>query len=302
MSNDQPSNEDILAAIRASGYLMEQEIATMIESLGFHVETNRAFEDFEESKSREIDVWGFRTFLRNEETKFQVTAELICECKNNSNPYVFITRPKNKKDKTQPAPREYLFPIQEYHRIRGRQPDGSPQGWTRVPAFQHLNLAPHHYYYSQDSKAVQFCTIARKGKSWEANHGGIYDAIFYPLVKSLLSRQLAIRGLHKDNGKDLIFDDWKHISLFFPMVILNGDIYCVDSTAEDPQPIKTQHVTLTRELQAKSIKGKFIVDFVTLKGLKEFIELNINPFIEHIASATESSPNIFMTKEFESTA
>ncbi|HZQ90365.1 MAG TPA: hypothetical protein VFA60_01075 [Terriglobales bacterium] len=54
----QPTAEDIVAAIKASGYLIEQEVATILEKLGFHVQTNRAYQDVEESKSREIDVWA----------------------------------------------------------------------------------------------------------------------------------------------------------------------------------------------------------------------------------------------------
>ncbi len=53
---DQPTDTEILAAIRESGYLMEQEVASVLEGLGFHVQTNRAFEDVDEGKSRELDV------------------------------------------------------------------------------------------------------------------------------------------------------------------------------------------------------------------------------------------------------
>jgi hypothetical protein len=35
---------------------MKQEVAMTLESLDFHVQTNRAFEDVEEAMSREIDV------------------------------------------------------------------------------------------------------------------------------------------------------------------------------------------------------------------------------------------------------
>ena len=44
---------------------MEQEVATQLEALGFHVSTNMAFEDIEEGKSREIDV--IKRVAHNEE-------------------------------------------------------------------------------------------------------------------------------------------------------------------------------------------------------------------------------------------
>lgn len=51
-----PSNEEIMDAIEQSGYLLEQHVATQLESLNFYVKTNIAFEDPDEGKSREIDV------------------------------------------------------------------------------------------------------------------------------------------------------------------------------------------------------------------------------------------------------
>lgn len=56
-----PSHDEILAALKKSGYLMEQEVATQLETLGFHVNTNWAFEDNDEKKSREIDVRAIMT-------------------------------------------------------------------------------------------------------------------------------------------------------------------------------------------------------------------------------------------------
>ena len=40
--SDFPSPEDIVTALEKSGYLMEQEVATQLETLDFHVWTNWA--------------------------------------------------------------------------------------------------------------------------------------------------------------------------------------------------------------------------------------------------------------------
>ena len=296
MASGKPTNEEIVEAIQASGYLMEQEVATVLESIGFHVETNRAFEDVEESKSREIDVWAFRNDYRNEETKFRLDIELICECKNNANPFVFITRPKNERDKTQFAPREYLFPVQTFEKTLEVSPDGKRRSYTMIPAFQYLGLAEHHHYYKQDSKAVQFCKIVRSGKSWEANHGGIYDSIFYPLIKAFVSREQLLKSLRK---KEPTLDTWKHITLFFPIIVLYGDMYSVDSLSDNPEPVSISNIAFTRELKSKVVEGKFVVDFVRMDSLKLFIETQIAPFVRHIIEKLEQNPNLFMTKIVE---
>ncbi len=53
---DPPTDEQIVEALGRTGYLFEQEVATLFEDMGYNVATNTAFEDPEESKSRELDV------------------------------------------------------------------------------------------------------------------------------------------------------------------------------------------------------------------------------------------------------
>ena len=89
---DVPSSNDILNALKFSGYLMEQEIASKLETLGFHVFTNWAFKDQDEGKSRELDVRAIKRVAHNEEGGLSAFIELLVECKNSVNPLVFIVR------------------------------------------------------------------------------------------------------------------------------------------------------------------------------------------------------------------
>ena len=92
----QPSEDEILKAVENSGYLMEQEVATILEELNFNVKTNSPFEDEEEGKSREIDILAPKELYKDDENKLTIYCVLICECKNNKNPFVFIKRKKKK--------------------------------------------------------------------------------------------------------------------------------------------------------------------------------------------------------------
>ena len=83
--NASPSPEKIIDALRQSGYLMEQEVATQLEALEFHASTNLAFEDIEEGKSREIDVRAIKGVAHNEEKKLSAFVEILAECKNSRN-------------------------------------------------------------------------------------------------------------------------------------------------------------------------------------------------------------------------
>ena len=55
-----PGPDEIIQALKKSGYLMEQVVATQLENLDFHVHTNWAFRDPDEGKSREVDVRAFK--------------------------------------------------------------------------------------------------------------------------------------------------------------------------------------------------------------------------------------------------
>jgi hypothetical protein len=276
-----PTEEEILEAVQASGYLMEQEVATYFESLKYHVRTNRAYQDPDENKSREIDVWTFRIAFDNK--THAVYVEFICECKNNTNPFVFLGRPQNESDKER-NPLEYIFPVPGYYKTSD---EGEGAITDYIPAFLHLGLAKRHYYYNQNRKAVQFCKILRKGNSWEANHETIFGNIIHPIVKAFLSRRA-------ENAGHMSTLDRHAVYLLFPMVVLNSDIYYIDSTSVKPQPQKVPHVTLIRELKSKTIDGTFAIDFVTKSQLKDFIEGKIEPFIESVIDSIEQQPERFI--------
>ena len=251
-----PSPKDIVDALRQSGYLMEQQVATQLETLGLHVWTNWAFEDVDEGKSREIDVRATRRVVYNEQSRTAAFVEIICECKNNSNPLVFIGRPKSEVDRLH-APAELLLP--------GRSNE----------TFFRFNFDETHYSSVSQMKAVQFCRIERKGKNWKANHGGLYDSIFYPIAKAVTAQKLNV----------LKADDYRNgrlVWLFVPMVVTSGDIFFVDSTADEPVPVARDYVNFRRDIQSETLKGAFAIDFIRQDALEKFFDECLQPLLDKI--------------------
>jgi hypothetical protein len=272
-----PTADEIINAIKASGYLMEQEVATSLQSLGFHVQTNRAYQDLEEAKSREIDVWAIQRKYQDEQQKISLFVELICECKNSSNPFVFLSRNKSPGD-NELIPEEYLFPVREYH---VPIPD-SPNSFHIVPPFSHFKLANHNYRFQLKSKSVQFAKIVRDKNSWQANHAGLYDAVFYPLIKALLARKKEISKFREG----LIW-------LFFPVVVTSGKLYEIDTSATELRAQAVEHVSMLRHIKSKNIDGIFNVDFVTQTGLTDFIETKLNPFSQAVEQLVRQDAQLF---------
>ena len=276
--NDCPHSNDIIDALKQSGYLMEQEVATQLESLNFHVWTNWAFEDSDEGKSREIDVRAIKRVAHNEEKKLSAFVEIIVECKKSTNPFVFIGRPKNQTDNRHP-PQELVFPIAQYtalkeigkNRARIRKKD----------AFFHLEFDSVHYDFAREMKVVQFCRIDRKGARWQANHGGLYNSIFFPMAKALSARKREIQvGTQPD--------EWRDFWFFVPMVVTSGDIFYVDSTEADPVPQERNYITFKREIRSRKLNGIFAVDFLRQTRLENFVSECLEPLLVRLVDLTTS--------------
>lgn len=264
-----PTLDEIMNAIHASGYLMEQEVASELERLDFHVKTNFAFEDIDEGKSRELDARAIRRVAVNEEQKAAAFIELLVECKNNSNPLAFITRPKNEID-NRAIPQEFLFP----YAYEMKKDLGGGRGLSRtIPAYSHLGFDKVDSEFGNPMKAVQFCQIDRKGKGWQASHGHLYDGLFYPMVKAFLMRKEEYATLQR-NG------DWVYFWLYFPIIVTHGGLFLVDSTKETPTPESIPFVSFVRELKSGKIEGDFKVTFVQQNSIEGFLKSVVDPFAE----------------------
>ena len=280
--NASPSPENIIDALRKSGYLMEQEVATQLEALNFHVWTNWAFQDIDEGKSREIDVRAIKRVAHNEEKQLSAFVEIIAECKNSKNPFVFIGRSKNQTDNRY-LPQELIFPIAEY---RAWAPNASRL--KEKDAFFHLGFDKVHHDFTRDTKAVQFCRIDRKGKNWHANHGGLYDSIFYPLAKAFIAQKGDIPIATRPN-------DWRYFWLLVPMVITSGDIFYVDSMEADPVPEEIDHVTFKREIRSGKLDGMFAVEFVRQNQLKTFVSNSLGSLIDKMTDLTTNQADFVLS-------
>jgi len=249
------TKEQILKAVTDSGFLMEQEVATTFENLSFHVSTNVAFEDSEEGKSRETDVYAFKRIYVNESTKIIIDVMFLCECKNNTNPFVFISRNKNATEKNfipngvVLAKDEFEIPLKD-----------KPNVISIQKAFQVLQLNDYHHYFKTEQKAVQFCKIIRQGKDFKAQHDGIYDGIFLPLAKAFEAKR-----------KDVQNNKYSHniISLLYPAVILNSEIYNIDS--KSPKPEEKQYISFRREIKSKQLKGQFLIEFINIRCYRKIL-------------------------------
>lgn len=277
MTTRNPSHSQILNALESSGFLFEQEIATILEGNGFHVETSWPFLDADTSKSREIDIRAIKNYLRSDDHKLQVFAELLVECKDSGSPFVFLERQKNKREQQYQNPKEYVFPKKHYRHYFGA---GS---YREVPAFEHLGLGASHYYFKEQSKTTQFSKIVRKGSDWVANHEGIYDSLFLPMAKALETRVNSLPAPGQAG-------EWRTIWLFFPVVILRDHLMVLSISGREKHLADRGRVTFVRSMDSDVLKGEYLIDFVTSGCLQKYLDNDVGAFVKTVVDLGLSLP------------
>lgn len=284
---EKPSEDEIRHAIERSGYLMEQDVASRLEKLGFATSTNQPFVDSDEGKSREIDVSAYRELTRNESMKFSAYLEVLIECKQSSSPFVFFSRNKIPQDFLI-TPQEMYCTINDYRTISKKE-NGMLVGQNRG-FFHYLGIDKIHYHYQNSEKVIQFCKIDRSGGGWKANHSGLYDSIFLPITKALEFRK---SKMPKRSSRR----DWNILSIVAPIVVVKGDLFLV-RTHVDPDKIeKVDHVTFSRDIYFENIRKRFSVDFVSESKLEEFFLNMLNPFGDKCAELLNNNPSKFVSAE-----
>jgi hypothetical protein len=276
-----PSPEDVVAAVEQSGFLMEQEVAITLEGMGFYTTTNRAFKDPDEGRSRESDVSAFWLRCTEPSTGLQLWVDLICECKRNTTPFVFLGRRKLSTSRV-PIPEEHLFPKARYR----EDVEGTPGSYREMPPFRHFDLGSRYYTSTDPLDVVHFTRLYRKGSTWHANNEAMHDSIVLPLAKAVRDRQAPFLQARGARGKA--------IGLYYPIVVVRPPMYLIDASSASPEAVEVDHVTVRRELKAERLEGTFSIIFVAQPALEEFVSSNVLPFADHIQSMIEQDVQQFV--------
>ena len=273
-----PSPAQMLAALQKSGYLFEHEIALALEDCGFFVERGIAFEDPNEGKSREIDIKGFKTVLRNSAYKTQLMVDIFVECKDVGAPFVFMTAAKNVLERERPEAREYVFPYSHSTNVATRP----------AARMMEYGFSQSHYYYREHSKVVQFAKIARGSKKkFEALHDNVYDALILPQTKAV--HQFLAKQKPSRNSAN----QWEDIRLVFNVIVLRDHLFKLDLDTDGALPEPTGRASFVRHIETDTVKGRYLIDFVTQAHFTSYIKDEVLGFANAIADSFKETPRRF---------
>ncbi|WP_260972775.1 hypothetical protein [Mycolicibacterium llatzerense] len=290
-----PSSAQIVDALRAAGWLLEQEADTALVSRGYATSVGAAFPDPDDpTKSREIDVMAYKRLHSDEELRVSVGIRCLVECKQTSNPYVLIGKPTDEFERTRPR-------LEEVYRfdqvVIRREPIGANA--TRLyntDARTYLRLndlreAPWNHGFL----ANQMTQLERKAE-WIADNRGIFDSLVYPLAKATQhyrSQRQTSRVVH-DRSRD-----WASIQFLYPMVVTSAPLYKVDVSAEPYEPKLVDWVPMVREIRSGTLNGRYVIDTVHAGALGSYLDEHIGPFAADLQRLAQDDAERFITSGYE---
>jgi hypothetical protein len=285
----EPTDDQILVALGETGFLLEQRVARELEQHSFNVTLGYSFQDPDEDKSRDIDVFALRNFLRDKSIQTTVDLRLIVECKNTTAPFLAIGRAPNRQE-TGRAPEEHVF------RFRTVQVPVDDR-YHLIPTWHWLELNRLPGSPSLDTfRGNQLVRLDRRSGKWNASNSSIFDSLIYPLAKALRATQPERSNQpHWMGTMDHAFAD-----LTFPLVVTAGPIFQVDTTdVMNPSVKKVSWTTVTRHLETNSVRGIFNIDITSFDRLGHYLRNRVAPFASSLTEIVTNYPDALKTSTAE---
>ena len=241
-------------AIEVSGYLLEGRIARLMSERGFFVEMNPFTPDpVDPSKAMEVDVTGCYFEWVNEDNKDRVTASVLVECKNNSQPFAFFVQ------------RQQVPELSDNRIHYGGFPSFSmdPDTKAQVPLHKLLAMKDWHYYCQAKEVATQFCTFERNSKKFKAGPNDNYSKSFSKLATITASDSADGYDLHLQNIQ---------VQASYPVVVFQGPIYRVEDSSGKA---KVELVDRLQLHHSAVVNGRMVqvqIDVVTEAAFPQLIE------------------------------
>lgn len=249
-------------AIQQSGYLLEQRVEPIIREAFGYVETNPVFRDPDTGKSREIDIralGGVGVYRKEGSFIFPM---LLCECENNSQPIVFFTIESLISSTYCWDLKVSGIPVQFWDN----------DGFISLADFTGLEKFHH---YCKGEVATQYCTFQLKKdkSSWLAFHREEQHDTFNSLIKAV------------DYEVDSHFKAWYlpdqideediNIQIYYPLLILQGDLYSAHLENNRLILSKAKHIQFRKQIFSlyKNEVETYQIDVIMEDYLSRYLEI-----------------------------
>lgn len=273
MTHDNISPEEMKEAIWKSDYLLEQRVANVLNSRDYKKPvTNPVYFDPDDGKYHEYDVRAYRDISVYETGLHGIFPTLICECKNNHQPYVFFVQEK-----------EMFEPLIDEVRVSG-MPSKIWQHDKYISIQEFIDVESfHHYCRPEVPVASQYCTFKEAGKSsWIAQHieeqrGTPEERSTFPsLIKAL---EFEINEDFKNMNQWFVGEETESafidLSFYYPVLVFQGDIYAAYIEKNDLTLRKSEHIQMNTELFSRYDKDviSYHIDVICAEYLPRYLKI-----------------------------
>jgi hypothetical protein len=282
---------DIQRLIQESGYPFELEVALVLQSLGYNVALSHQYFNAQRQRAGEVDILATRSFTDDTDHAGTVhrTLELVIECKDNSFPYVLFGFPSPPS----PPPGSLDGDIY-YNKFRSTQDKFENYlslvslGEDRVKGSKAIKS--RHHQFSTGFRFHQAAAVEIQGGKLKL---GVSDRLRDSL-HGLAGYVKFVQSAMFTAAKDLKSTGLSHDpSLWMTFLLLVHRFEHYRYTAPSNLNPAT-HTTLFTSLQDEGLSMPYLIDFVTLPGIRaavSTIESTFEAVSRHLMLYMERSPN-----------
>ncbi|MCR4288733.1 MAG: hypothetical protein NUV86_00520 [Candidatus Scalindua sp.] len=260
MNRPEISTQEIMQAIKRSGYLLESEITKTLASQGYFIESNQSILNPLTKKSREIDLVA-EYYEYDEKTANNKTCAkiyFVFEIKNNFFPLVLLT-------KMEFSPNTQVWEgLKEILTI----PDGIE--YSFYEGFYEELLRDEEYLYTQ------YCSFQKKKGNKDELMAFHPENLYSGIAKITQYCDEAVNRWNNDSGEDEEIenykDDYFRHFLYIPILLINDSLYELDINEENKTDLrKVESSKLVYNYHLMDEPKNSVIFVMTKKGLNDFL-------------------------------
>jgi len=259
----------LIKKVKESGYPLEIEVSDLLESEGFVVFNTEYYFDEEIKQGRDIDIYAIPLEpdpVDDRLVPLHLTTDVAIECKKSeTHAWVFYTRPR--------IPMSSVYVSGQYRTTVPEPEEFSPESFDWFLQQGCLRL----HYDKFERIAIAYDEIKKRKMDKESGKEakkGSRKEIFEAINQLVKFTCYEIHGT-QDRIKELPKNDAEHITIFFPIIVFDGDLFEIFLVSGEPRLEKKTHMLLTTHYRCPYC-GKvesFTVDIVHRSYFKEFLRI-----------------------------
>ena len=259
----------LIEKMKKSGYPLEIEISDSLENERFVVFNTQYYFDEEAKQGRDIDVYAIPLEpdpVDDRLLPFSLTTDLAIECKkSDTHAWVFYTRPR--------IPMSSIYMTGQYRTTVPEPKEHSTESFEWF--LQQECLILHYDKFERIAIAYEEIKKRKMDKETgkEVKNGSSRKEIFEAINQLVKFTCYELHGTHARIAKLPRTSEREHITIFFPIIVFDGDMFEVFLVSGEPRLEKKTHMLLTTHYRCPYCGEveSFTIDIVHRSYFNEFL-------------------------------